>query len=85
VRLAVRRSGGRLSFSVRDHGRGIPAHLLDRIFDPFFTDKSRGLGLGLTICHRIAELHGGELTAASEGPDRGSTFTFSLPLEASRG
>jgi signal transduction histidine kinase len=85
VWLTIRRTAGRLSISVRDEGRGIPPHLLDRIFEPFFTDKSKGVGLGLTICHRIAELHGGELTAASDGPGRGSTFTFSLPLEASRG
>ena len=84
VTLTVTVGGARLRFAVKDEGRGIPRHLLDRIFDPFFTGKPKGLGLGLTICHRIAEMHGGELSVASEGPGRGATFTFLLPLEVPR-
>ena len=79
VFLSARQENGYISFSVRDEGRGIPAHLLDRIFEPFYTDKERGVGLGLTLCHRIAELHGGEMRV--ESGSRGSTFTLLLPLE----
>jgi len=81
ILLSARRSNGRLHIQVRDRGRGIPPGRLERIFEPFFTDKERGVGLGLTLCHRIAELHGGALTAASPGPDRGATFTLILPID----
>ena len=70
---------------VRDHGMGIDAQLLPRIFD-LFTQGSRGLdraqgglGVGLTLARRLAEMHGGRLEAASEGAGRGSEFTLRLP------
>jgi len=81
VRLSARRANGHISFQVRDEGRGIPPHLLERIFEPFYTDKDRGVGLGLALCHRIAEMHGGEIRAESRGEGKGSTFTLLLPLE----
>jgi len=79
--LSARRSNGTLRIQVRDRGRGIPPGRLDRIFEPFYTDKEQGVGLGLTLCHRIAELHGGVLTVASPGPDLGATFTLLLPID----
>jgi len=70
---------------IRDHGMGIDAQLLPRIFD-LFTQGSRGLdraqgglGVGLTLARRLAEMHGGRLEAASEGAGRGSEFTLRLP------
>jgi signal transduction histidine kinase/DNA-binding response OmpR family regulator len=70
---------------VRDQGIGIDAQLLPRIFD-LFTQGSRGLdrtqgglGVGLTLARRLAEMHGGRLDAASEGLGRGSEFTLRLP------
>jgi signal transduction histidine kinase len=63
---------------VRDNGPGIPPHLLEKIFQPFFSTKEHGTGLGLSIAQRIVREHGGELEAESvEG--RGSVFTISLP------
>jgi signal transduction histidine kinase len=70
---------------IRDHGMGIDAQLLPRIFD-LFTQGTRGLdraqgglGVGLTLARRLAEMHGGRLEAASEGVGRGSEFTLRLP------
>jgi signal transduction histidine kinase len=82
VAAAVRISGERLLLTVADNGKGIPREHMERIFDPFYTDKESGVGLGLSLCHRIAELHGGDLTADSPGSGRGSTFTLSIPMES---
>jgi PAS domain S-box-containing protein len=64
--------------AVRDSGPGIdPAHL-DRIFDPFYTTKLSGTGMGLSICRSIINAHGGRLWAAANEP-RGAVFQFTLP------
>ena len=71
--------------AVRDDGEGIAPGLLPKLFSPFVQgaqnlDRPRGgLGLGLSLVQRLAAQHGGTLTAASEGPGRGSTFTLRLP------
>jgi PAS domain S-box-containing protein len=78
-------SGGMLMITVSDTGVGIDAEVLPRIFDMFeqgsaeAARRSGGLGLGLTISRSIVEQHGGRLTAASEGPNRGTTFTLEMP------
>ena len=70
----------RILLSVSDTGAGIPPDLLGKIFDPFFTTKpvGEGTGLGLTICHKIVEEHGGAVDVESE-PGKGATFTIMLP------
>ncbi|WP_395317154.1 ATP-binding protein [Variovorax sp. UC74_104] len=71
---------------VKDSGSGIPAAMLDAIFDMFVQVSGTaraaqgGLGIGLTLVKSIVELHGGSVAACSEGTDRGSEFTVSLPL-----
>lgn len=73
---------------VRDAGCGIALRSLDRIFELFAQEKGgpsggeAGLGIGLTLCKSLVEMHGGSIIASSEGPGRGSTFTLSLPLAA---
>ncbi len=69
----------RLEISFSDNGPGIPADLHDRIFEPFFTTKKRGMGLGLAICQRIVQGHGGTLEAKNR-PEGGTTFVVKLPL-----
>jgi signal transduction histidine kinase/ActR/RegA family two-component response regulator len=72
--------------TVSDDGMGIPPEMLDRIFDPFFQVDSAvarsegGLGVGLALVRRLVALHGGWVTAHSEGPGKGSEFRAYLPL-----
>ena len=63
---------------VQDSGTGIAAEKLESIFDPFITSKPEGLGMGLSICRSIIERHGGKISAANN-PDRGATFSITLP------
>ena len=68
----------RVALTIEDTGVGIPAEQLDRIFDLYFTTKSEGSGIGLSIVYRIVQLHGGEIEVQSiEG--RGTTFRMLLP------
>lgn len=67
--------------TVRDTGRGIPAHVLPRIFEPFYTTKEvgKGIGLGLAIAYGIVQEHGGEIIAANH-PDGGALFRIAVPV-----
>lgn len=87
VTLSCHRQGdSHLTFSVADEGAGVPHALLSRIFEPYFTTKDtghevRGLGLGLAICRKISDLHGGEIAVGST-PAGGAIFTVKLPVAA---
>lgn len=76
--LGAHATRDRVVLTVADSGPGIPAGVLPRIFDPYFTTKPAGLGLGLTIARRIVEAHGGALEVDSR-PGQGTRFTLSLP------
>lgn len=65
---------------VRDQGAGIPAQQLENIFNPFFTTKPNGVGLGLAIVSKVVDEHGGRIRVFSE-PNSGTTFEITLPLE----
>src|ERR1700674_116519 len=67
--------------SVTDCGIGISAENADRLFNAFFTTKSGGMGMGLSICRSIMEVHGGRLWATANVP-HGTTFQFTLPVNA---
>ncbi|MCU0711016.1 MAG: ATP-binding protein [Pirellula sp.] len=73
---------GVVCISVHDSGSGISESAKDLIFQPFFTTKPNGIGLGLGICQRIAKAHGGSIDAKNN-PDGGATFTFNLPVQHS--
>jgi signal transduction histidine kinase len=64
--------------SIMDTGMGLPAGLIDKIFDAFFTTKPQGTGLGLAITRSIVESHGGRIWATANS-GRGATFYFTLP------
>ena len=66
-------------FSVADNGRGVPPEARDRIFEPFFSTKETGLGLGLAIARGIVTAHGGRIWVES-APGRGTTFYFTVEL-----
>jgi signal transduction histidine kinase len=72
-------AGDSLALAVEDSGAGIPPDLLPRIFEPWVTTKTRGLGLGLALARRTVEAHGGRL-AVDSAPGRGSRFSLTLPL-----
>ncbi len=76
--LSLPEGGEFVRADIRDSGIGIPAQYLARIFDPYFTTKHKGSGLGLATAFAIARNHGGVLEVASE-PDRGSTFSLYIP------
>jgi PAS domain S-box-containing protein len=71
---------GQIQLSVSDVGIGLPVEDAERIFDSFFSTKTQGTGMGLSISRRIIESHGGRLWATSN-PGRGATFHFTVPAE----
>ncbi|HBL16336.1 MAG: hypothetical protein A2X36_02870 [Elusimicrobia bacterium GWA2_69_24] len=74
-------AGPYVRVTVQDAGTGIPAEILPRIFDPYFSTKGKGRGLGLAVCHSIVAKHGGALTVDSR-PGEGARFTIALPAAA---
>lgn len=80
VFIATQSNGdGTVRASVRDYGVGISEDMADRLFDPFFSTKTEGLGMGLAIVRSIVEAHGGTITAEN-GNDAGARFEFVLPV-----
>lgn len=76
VRVAV--ENGRLLFTIRDRGEGLPEGNESRVFEPFFTTRTHGTGLGLAVASRIADMHDGTITAANH-PDGGAIFRMEIP------
>jgi len=79
LEISVREVAGRIVVTVRDSGPGIGAPNLGKIFDPFFSTKERGTGLGLALVQQIVVDHGGQIEVAS-APGAGTTFTITLPV-----
>jgi signal transduction histidine kinase len=84
VTVSSRRLRGSIELSIRDTGRGIAPEMVDRVFEPLRRDREvptpdSGLGISLALALRLAELHGGSLTASSPGLGMGATFTLKLP------
>jgi two-component system sensor histidine kinase DctS len=72
-----------VTVSIADRGAGIPSEVREHLFQPFYTTKAEGMGMGLNICRSILELHGGRVWA-DPNPGGGTIFSFSIPAEAAR-
>jgi two-component system sensor histidine kinase FlrB len=79
VELGAEVVAGKICLTVSDDGHGIPADIKDRLFEPFFTTRPKGTGLGLAVVHAVAAAHNGDVLVDS-GPN-GSTFALCLPNE----
>ncbi|MFD1427120.1 sensor histidine kinase [Kroppenstedtia sanguinis] len=79
VSVSWKETGDRVVVRIRDSGSGIPPEHMSRIFDPFFSTKGDGTGMGLSICHRIISEHGGQIHVTSQ-PGCGTTFNIHMPL-----
>ncbi len=79
LQLGVRRDGHEAALDVIDNGPGLPPEVLPRVFEPFFSTREGGLGLGLTLSESLAQGQGGRLSAANV-LDGGARFTLHLPL-----
>jgi C4-dicarboxylate-specific signal transduction histidine kinase len=81
LRVDVTRSGiDHIAVGVSDTGPGIPPEVAARVFEPFYTTKNHGMGMGLSICRTIVEAHGGKLTLQPDSP-HGTTFIVTLQTE----
>lgn len=78
--FSERRSAAEILIGIEDNGVGLNTELAERVFDPFYTTKPEGIGMGLPISRSIVESHGGRLWAAAR-PPRGAVFQFTLPVE----
>lgn len=80
IDLFIENGTGEVTVRVRDNGCGIPADKIGRIFNPFFTTKEKGTGLGMAVARKTVEAHEGRIDVVSE-PGRGTEFAVSLPLQ----
>jgi signal transduction histidine kinase len=80
LRISSWQSDGRVTVSFRDSGEGVEPERLDQMFNPLFTTKGEGLGLGLSICRRIVAAHHGRIWAERNNDD-GLTVSFTIPID----
>jgi PAS domain S-box-containing protein len=83
VEIVLAAEDGHVAVTIRDNGPGIPPEVMGRIFEPYFTTKATGHGLGLMIVQRIIQDHGGRLDVSSE-PGQGTSFVIRIPLAERR-
>ena len=87
IKLILRKNGDEFFIVVKDNGIGILPEYHQKIFEDFYqvrsglTSKTQGTGLGLALCKRLVELHGGKIWVVSQGEEKGSTFTFGIPVK----
>jgi PAS domain S-box-containing protein len=81
IEIETRTAPARVVVSIRDYGHGIPPERLPSVFNPFYSTKANGLGMGLSICRRIIANHAGHIEAHNHNGS-GATFSFSLPVSS---
>lgn len=81
ILLTAEAAAGRVRLTVDDHGPGVPAEMRQQVFEPFFTTRPEGTGLGLAVVRQIARAHGGTVEVA-DAPGGGARFTLDLPARA---
>jgi len=82
--VSTKKTGGFVEISFKDTGAGISKENMEKIFTPFFTTKAKGIGMGLPICKKFVDAHGGSIQVESE-LGKGSTFTVKLPIQQENG
>jgi len=80
LKVSTKKTKGFIEVSLTDTGGGISKENMKKLFTPFFTTKARGMGMGLPICRKFVERHGGSIEVESE-EGKGSTFTVKLPIQ----
>jgi two-component system sensor histidine kinase HydH len=80
IRVSVERREETVEVRVSDNGPGIAPHIRERLFEPFVTSKENGVGLGLSICRRLVEAHGGTIRG-DNAPGGGAAIVLTLPFE----
>jgi len=78
INLSFSREGGDCVISIADQGKGIPEDRREKIFEPFYTNRQKGTGLGLALVKKIVDAHGGHISFSTE-TGAGTTFTIRLP------
>jgi two-component system sensor histidine kinase AtoS len=81
VQIAVSSQNNNCSIAVTDNGPGMPENVQERIFEPYFSTKASGSGVGLAVTRRALELHGGDIRVKSS-PGEGTTMVLSFPVRA---
>jgi len=80
ISLNVNKKDGMVNILIQDNGCGISKEKLKRVFDPFYTDRSKGTGLGLAVCNQIVDLHNGSINIVSS-KGKGTTVSINLPIK----
>jgi len=84
LKISTKKSNGFIEVKFKDTGIGIKKENIPKIFTPFFTTKAQGMGVGLSVCKRFAEIHDGSIKVESE-EGKGSIFTVKLPIQMNGG
>ncbi len=84
LKVSAKKTKGYVEVSFEDTGAGIPKENMEKIFIPFFTTKAKGMGMGLPVCKRLVDAHGGSIEVESE-EGKGTTFTVKLPIPQDNG
>jgi len=84
LKVSTKERRGFVEVSFKDTGVGMSKESMEKIFTPFFTTRAKGMGMGLAICKKLVDAHGGSIEVESE-EGKGTTFTVKLPIQQENG